>query len=104
MDYSSLPHFCRKKGSGSSHNSSSTADNCFSLDHPFHQQFYNYIKQQAAIREPVKPIKQGSVHVDFPEVALEELELAKTLETELLKFGNGDKLAKSLDDIKTDGR
>lgn len=103
MDYSSLPHFCRKEGSGSSRHSSSSSDNCFSLDHPFHQQLYSYIKQQAAIREPVKPIKQGSVHVDFPEVDTEELEIAKTLESELQKFGNGVELAKSLDNVKIDG-
>lgn len=95
MDYSSLPHFCRREGSGSS-----SSDNCFSLDYPFHQQLYNYIKQQAAIREPAKPIKQGSVHVRFPEVAAEELEIAKTLESELQKFGNEDELARSLDDMK----
>lgn len=102
MDYSCLPHFCRKEGSGSSHHSSSSADNCFSLDHPFHQQLYNYTKQQAAIREPVKPIKQGSVHVDFPGVAMEELDIAKTLESELQRFENGDELAKSLDAVKID--
>ncbi|XP_059667296.1 phosphatidylinositol/phosphatidylcholine transfer protein SFH9-like isoform X2 [Cornus florida] len=85
MDYASLPHFCRREGSGSSRHLENSADNCFSLDHPFHQQLYNYIKQQALNREPVKPIKQGSVRVDLPEPAVEVTEIAKTLESELQK-------------------
>lgn len=85
MDYSSLPHFCRE-GSGSSRH----AENCFSLDHPFHQQLYNYIKQQSFIREPAVPIRHGSVHVDFPEMCPEGTEVAKTLESELQKFRSQD--------------
>ncbi|XP_073307325.1 phosphatidylinositol/phosphatidylcholine transfer protein SFH2-like isoform X1 [Primulina huaijiensis] len=84
MDYSSLPHFCRKRSSGSSNYSS---DNCYSLDHPFHQLLYNYINQQAVIREPGRPIKHGSVHVTVPENADDE-DIAKTLESELEKFKN----------------
>ncbi|KAG6573564.1 Phosphatidylinositol/phosphatidylcholine transfer protein SFH2, partial [Cucurbita argyrosperma subsp. sororia] len=61
MDYSSLPHFCKREGSGSSRHSSDGDENCYSLDHPFHQQLYNYIKQQA-VQESSRPIKQGSVH------------------------------------------
>uniref|UniRef100_A0A5B6YJZ6 CRAL-TRIO domain-containing protein n=1 Tax=Davidia involucrata TaxID=16924 RepID=A0A5B6YJZ6_DAVIN len=99
MDYSSLPHFCRREGSGSSRHLENATVNCFSLDHAFHQQLYNYIKQQSLIREPVKPIKQGSVHVDFPESA-ERTEIAKTLESELQKFGNQDGLSGSLEDLK----
>ncbi|XWS27706.1 hypothetical protein CRYUN_Cryun25bG0004200 [Craigia yunnanensis] len=61
MDYSSLPLFCRKEGSGSSyHSSNGTTDNCFSLDHTFHQQLYNYIKQQATLIETGLPIKRVS--------------------------------------------
>ncbi|XP_061339815.1 phosphatidylinositol/phosphatidylcholine transfer protein SFH2-like [Gastrolobium bilobum] len=89
MDYQSLPHFCRKEGSGSSRHSESGSDNCYSLDHPFHQQLYDYINQQARIREAVEPIKQGSFHVDFPEPPDDEAEIAKTIESELHKFENG---------------
>lgn len=100
MDIASLPHFCRKDGSGSSRNSEN--ENCFSLDHPFHQQLYNYIKQQSLITEPAQPIKQGSFHVDLPEPAAEETEIAKSLESELQKFEKGNMLSKSTDGIKTD--
>ncbi|XP_027331248.1 phosphatidylinositol/phosphatidylcholine transfer protein SFH9-like [Abrus precatorius] len=89
MDYSSLPHFCKKEGSGSSRHSESGSENCYSLDHHFHQQLYNYIKEQARLREAVEPIKQGSFHVDFPEPPDEEVEIAKTIESELHKFENG---------------
>ncbi|MCL7051948.1 hypothetical protein MKW94_028281 [Papaver nudicaule] len=47
MDYESLPHFCRKEGSGSSQHSLTSMDNCFSMDHAFHQQLCGYIKQQS---------------------------------------------------------
>ncbi|MBA0839714.1 hypothetical protein Goarm_005417 [Gossypium armourianum] len=100
MDIASLPHFCRKDGSGSSRNSEN--ENCFSLDHPFHQQLYNYIKQQSLTTEPAQPIKQGSFHVDLPEPAAEETEIAKSLESELQKFEKGNMLSKSTDGIKID--
>ncbi|KAB2078542.1 hypothetical protein ES319_A06G170200v1 [Gossypium barbadense] len=100
MDIASLPHFCRKDGSGSSRNAEN--ENCFSLDHPFHQQLYNYIKQQSLITEPAQPIKQGSFHVDLPKPAAEETEIAKSLESELQKFEKGNMLSKSTDGIKTD--
>lgn len=96
MDYSSLPHFCLE-GSGSAR----LSENCFSLDHPFHQQLYNYIKQQSFILEPVTPLRQGSVHVDFPEMGLEGTKVAKTLESELQKFRSQDGLSKSLDKQKS---
>ncbi|CAK9156794.1 unnamed protein product [Ilex paraguariensis] len=102
MDYSSLPHFCRKEGSGSSRHSGNSSYNCFSLDHPFHQQLYSYIKQQALIREPVAPIKQGSVHVDLPEAGVEGTEFAKILESKIQTFGNQDGLAEALDNLKSD--
>ncbi|KAH7572677.1 hypothetical protein JRO89_XS04G0289200 [Xanthoceras sorbifolium] len=98
MDFASLPHFCRREGSGSSRHSDT--NNCFSLDHPFHQQLYNYIKQQSMISEPVEPIKQGSFHVDLPEPAAEGTEIAKTLESELHKIENGNGLSESLDGLK----
>lgn len=81
MDYASLPHFCRKEGSGSSRHSEGGSENCYSLDHPLHQQLYNYINQQARLREAVAPIKQGSFHVDFPEPPDVDTRIAKTIES-----------------------
>ncbi|KAK8485344.1 hypothetical protein V6N11_025382 [Hibiscus sabdariffa] len=100
MDFESLPHFCRKEGSGSSRHSEN--GNCYSLDHPFHQELYNYIKQQSLITEPSRPIKQGSFHVDLPEPAAEGTEIAKTLESELQKIDKGNGLSKSISGIKID--
>lgn len=99
MDYPSLPHFCRKSSSGSSKHLDSCFENCFSLDHPFHQQLYNYIKQQSLFRQPVEPVKQGSVHVTLPEDADEE-DIAKTLESELEKFKDLERCPESLKDLK----
>ncbi|KAI3995155.1 hypothetical protein MKX01_031957, partial [Papaver californicum] len=39
IDLESIPHLCRKEGSGSSRHSSNGNDDCFSLDHSFHQVF-----------------------------------------------------------------
>ncbi|KAB5551469.1 hypothetical protein DKX38_008780 [Salix brachista] len=100
MDAASLPHFCKREGSGSSRHSEYANENCFSLDHPFHQQLYNYIKQQSLASEPTQPIKQGSVHVDLPEPAAEGTEIAKTIESEMHKFENGNGLSGSLDGLK----
>lgn len=100
MDYASLPHFCRREGSGSSRHSGNETDNCYTLDHPFHQQLYNYIKEQASIIAPAGPYKQGSIHVHLPESAVEESEIAKTIESELQKFGNQTRLTDSLDALK----
>ena len=86
MDYASLPHFCRREGSGSSRHSENGNENCYSVDHPFHKQLYNYIKEKSRIHEAVEPIKQGSFHVDFPEPPAEKAEIVKTLESELHKF------------------
>ncbi|KAK4398817.1 SEC14 cytosolic factor [Sesamum angolense] len=99
MNYSSLPHFCRKRCSGSSKHLQNNADNCFSLDHPFHQQLYNYIKQQFLVRNPVEPVKQGSVHVTLPEDA-DEGDIAKILESELEKFEDLQRCPESLKDLK----
>nr|XP_034892689.1 phosphatidylinositol/phosphatidylcholine transfer protein SFH9-like isoform X2 [Populus alba] len=100
MDAASLPHFCKREGSGSSRHSEYTNENCFSLDHPFHQQLYNYIKQQSLVSEPTQPIKQGSVHVDLPEPAAEGTEIVKTIESEMHKLENGNGLSGSLDGLK----
>lgn len=99
MDYSSLPHFCRRECSGSSKYSGSSSENCYSLDHPFHQQLYDYIKQQALLRRPVRPVKQGSVHVDFPDAVTEGTEFVQTLASEFQKFGKQNGLSQSLDDL-----
>ncbi|KAK4767783.1 hypothetical protein SAY87_002924 [Trapa incisa] len=84
MDYSSLPHFCRE----SSHDSDNvTSDDCFSFDHNFHQQLYNYIKQKALLLNwPV--IKQGSVLVTFAEPELEEAKIDQTIESEFHRLGD----------------
>ncbi|PSR85410.1 Phosphatidylinositol/phosphatidylcholine transfer protein [Actinidia chinensis var. chinensis] len=90
MDYASLPHFCKREGSGSSrHSSNGTTDNCFSLDHAFYQQLYDYIKQQAALMEA--PIKQGSFHVDFPEPDPEGAKIAETIESEFQRLGGSER-------------
>ncbi|KAI3960586.1 hypothetical protein MKX01_003760, partial [Papaver californicum] len=39
IDLESIPHFCTKEGTGSSRHSSNGNDDCFSLDHSFHQVF-----------------------------------------------------------------
>lgn len=96
LDYASLPHFCRREGSGSSGHSA----NCFSFDHAFHQQLYNYIKQQAVLMESIAPIKQGSFHVDFPEPDPEGTKIAKTIESELQKCGNQNGLSGSIHNLK----
>lgn len=88
MDYASLPHFCKREGSGSSRHSNDGAEICYSLGHPFHQQLYNYIKQQRKNLEIVQPIKQGSFHVDFPEPGKEGMEIAKTLEYYKQEWGS----------------
>ncbi|KAM0064849.1 putative CRAL-TRIO lipid binding domain, CRAL/TRIO domain, CRAL/TRIO domain superfamily [Helianthus debilis subsp. tardiflorus] len=113
MDYSSLPHFCRRDESGSgsgsvlrswsgswswsgsgsgagagsgSVSSTSSDDDCFSLDHPFHQELYSYMKQQSAVHEPLEPAKQGSVHVEVPLDNHENADFHSTLESELNKL------------------
>ncbi|KAK7838108.1 phosphatidylinositol/phosphatidylcholine transfer protein sfh3 [Quercus suber] len=104
MDYGSLPHFCRREGSGSSkHYRNEGTDNCFSLDHAFHQQLYNYINQQALSKESTSPIKQGSMHVEVPEPNPGETEIMKTIQTEFHKLGNKNGLANSLKGVEVNG-
>jgi hypothetical protein len=101
MDYASLPHFCKREGSGSSrHSRNGTIDDCFSLDHSFHQQLYNYIKQQATLLRSVAPMKEGSFHVDFPEPDPEDAKIAQTIESEFHKIGNQNGLSNSLREIR----
>ncbi|XP_021745088.1 phosphatidylinositol/phosphatidylcholine transfer protein SFH2-like [Chenopodium quinoa] len=81
MDYACLPHFCKREGSGSSrHSRNGMNDNCFSFDHPFHQELYNYVREQAAPTAPLK--QQGSFHVAFPEPDPDDAKIAKTIESE----------------------
>ncbi|XP_074589936.1 phosphatidylinositol/phosphatidylcholine transfer protein SFH9-like isoform X2 [Curcuma longa] len=101
MDYASLPHFCKRNGSRSSRcYSSSDLDDCYSLDHPFHQEFYSYIVQQAKSKNNESLIKHGSVHVDVPEPAPEETEIINTIESELHKIGNQNGTSRSLSGLK----
>ncbi|CAL4889353.1 unnamed protein product [Urochloa decumbens] len=87
MDYSSLPHFCRREGSGSSKHSSSDVDNCFSLDHPFHKELYGHIKEQASHKEL---IKMGSLHVSIPEPDPNDAKIVEVIEAEFQKMGEQD--------------
>ncbi|XP_020570993.1 phosphatidylinositol/phosphatidylcholine transfer protein SFH9-like isoform X2 [Phalaenopsis equestris] len=110
MDYSSLPHFCRREGSGSGssrYSVSADSDSCFSLDHPFHQQLYNYIKQQARGHLPAQPpAKQGSFHVSLPDPDPDGVKIAETIESELIKLedqktaDNASKLSNSINGLK----
>ncbi|XP_051133990.1 phosphatidylinositol/phosphatidylcholine transfer protein SFH2-like [Andrographis paniculata] len=89
MDFDSLPHFCRRDGSGSSRNSrDGTESDCFSLDHPFHREMYAYVKEQAARVEPVAPVRHASFHVNVPEPDPEDLKIARTIECEFQRLGN----------------
>ncbi|KAK9089922.1 hypothetical protein Scep_029004 [Stephania cephalantha] len=99
MDYASLPHFCRKEGSGSSRHSSNGTIDCFSLDHDFHQQLYRYIKEQAFGSEHLELIKQGSFHVVVPEPDPEEAKITKAIESEFHKLGDQNGLLHSLDSM-----
>uniref|UniRef100_A0A2P2ME47 SEC14 cytosolic factor n=1 Tax=Rhizophora mucronata TaxID=61149 RepID=A0A2P2ME47_RHIMU len=102
IDIASLPHFCKREGSGSSRHSESATENCFSMDHPFHQKLYDYMKQQGMSNKSAVPAKQGSFHVDVPVSAAEGVEIAKTIESEFQKLGNGSRsgLPGSLNDLK----
>lgn len=103
MDYESLPHFCRKEGSGSSKNSrNGTVTNCFSLDHPFHEKLYKYIKEQAAL-ELVAPVKDGSVQVDYPEPDLQDVKVAQTIECEFQRLGHQNGVRQSLHELEISG-
>ncbi|CAI9259288.1 unnamed protein product [Lactuca saligna] len=98
MDYDSLPHFVRREGGGSSSsrgskNSNGTDDNCFSLDHEFHQELYNYINKQAEDVEPPRVTKHRSFHVDFPEPNPDDCKIAQSIESELQKFSQGNGIA-----------
>jgi len=94
MDYSSLPHFCRREGSGASKHSSNDPDDCFSLDHPFHKELYNFIQEQALNLEL---IKQGSLHVKIPKQDPEDAKIVEVIEAEFHKLGVENKSANGVD-------
>ncbi|KAF5815102.1 putative CRAL-TRIO lipid binding domain, CRAL/TRIO domain, CRAL/TRIO domain superfamily [Helianthus annuus] len=105
MDYESLPHFCRRQGSGSSRYSRNSTDEdcCFSLDHGFHRQLYNYINQQAAGIKPRAPLKQASFHVGFPEPNPTGCKIVQTIETEFHKLENQNQFTGEQNEVKTNG-
>ncbi|CAM8978774.1 unnamed protein product [Rhodiola kirilowii] len=101
MDYAALPHFCKRQGSGSSkHSANGSTDNCFSLDHPFHQQLYNYVRHQASLLQSGAPLKQGSFHVNFPEPDPDRARIAMTIESEFHKYGDCNGRSNSYSDLK----
>ncbi|CAI8616171.1 unnamed protein product [Vicia faba] len=92
MYYPSLSHFCRTEGFGSSKNLEGGSGNVYSLDHSFHQQLHNYVKQQAKLCEDVTPIKQGSFHMVFPEPQDVDTRISKIMKSEFDSLTlNGDK-------------
>ncbi|KAK7289599.1 hypothetical protein RIF29_03351 [Crotalaria pallida] len=105
MDYASLPHFCRKEDSKSSrHHAPVKTENCFSFDHVFHQQLYNFIKQQAIIMETTSPIiRQGSFYVELPEPDPDDAKIAKTIETEFHKLENESGFSNSVNGVAING-
>jgi hypothetical protein len=62
----------------------SSINDCFSLDHPFHQELYRYIEQQALNQELVK---QCSLHVDIPDQDPEDVKIVEAIEAEFHKLG-----------------
>lgn len=95
MDYASLPHFCKRESS-SRNSTNGTADNCFSLDHPFHQQLYDYIKEQSTKTNSISILKQGSFHVSFPDPDPDDAKIAQTIESEFHRLGDQSWLTRSL--------
>lgn len=85
MDYNSLPHFCRKE----SYKTAASHD-CYSLDHSFHQELYNYMKQRALGLECAAILKH-----DAPGDDTNRPKLVKATESELHKIGNQPGLASS---------
>ncbi|KAI3754090.1 hypothetical protein L2E82_26225 [Cichorium intybus] len=103
MDYDSLPHFVRKPGSGIGSGSGSGSsrcgdDNCFSLDHVFHQELYKHINKQAEDVGPPAVTKHRSFHVDFP-LPEDDCRIAQTIESELQKFSEGNGNADKMEDV-----
>lgn len=74
---------------------------CYSYDHPFHQQLYNYMKQQAVKQDVV--VKQESFHVDLPRPELEEVKIAKKIESEIHHLRGNNGLSHQFNSIKIEG-
>ncbi|KAG9154548.1 hypothetical protein Leryth_015000 [Lithospermum erythrorhizon] len=103
MDNDSLPHFCKREGSGSAkHSTGERIDNCFSLDHYFHQQLYSYVKEQANIQRSDALLKQGSFHVKFPES--DDAKIAESIECTLQRLGAQNGLSNSFHNVIVDGK
>ncbi|KAE8706564.1 Sec14p-like phosphatidylinositol transfer family protein isoform 2 [Hibiscus syriacus] len=94
---------CKEGRRGKFSSSNGTVDNCFLLDHTYHRQLYDHIKQQAKLIETGRPIKQGSVHVDFPELDPEDAKIAKTIESEFQKLADQNGICNSLNGVKVNG-
>ncbi|KAL5699965.1 hypothetical protein ACHQM5_025476 [Ranunculus cassubicifolius] len=103
MDYESLPHFCRKEGSGSSRGSIKGTSDCFSLDHEFHQQMYTYIKQQSPSIDRIALYSQGSFHVAVPKQDAQGSVIVQTIESELSKLKEQNGLERTISDLKING-
>ncbi|CAN6479722.1 unnamed protein product [Victoria cruziana] len=101
MDYASLPHFCRNEGSGSSRHCNSDDENCFSLDHNFHQEMYDFMKRQSSSSRQLE--SQGSIHVDFPQPDPDGSKIVKTIESEFQKIEGQNSLPCHLDSLKING-
>ncbi|KAK1615858.1 hypothetical protein QYE76_021375 [Lolium multiflorum] len=84
MDYSSLPHFCRREGSGSSKHLPADVDDCFSPDHPFHKELYGHTTEQSSHKEL---LKMGSLHVSIPEPDPDDAKIVEVIEAEFHKMG-----------------
>ncbi|XP_042417896.1 SEC14 cytosolic factor-like isoform X2 [Zingiber officinale] len=89
MDYNSLPHFCLQEcyKTAASHA-------CYSLDHSFHQELYNYMKQQALGLERAELLKHRSSRADTPGADTDRTKLVK------VKIGDQAGLACSLSSIQ----
>jgi len=59
----------------------------FSLDHPFHKELYDHIKEQASCREL---IKMGSLHVSIPEPDPDDAKIVEVIQAEFQKIGEQD--------------
>ncbi|KAK9057179.1 hypothetical protein SSX86_024546 [Deinandra increscens subsp. villosa] len=102
MDYDSLPHFCKNESSGSGSSRTGTSDdNCFSLDHGFHQELYNYINHQAEALESRVMVSHKSFHVAFPEPDPDDEKIAQTIESEFQKLSDQNEAADKLDGLAT---
>ncbi|XP_074582554.1 phosphatidylinositol/phosphatidylcholine transfer protein SFH2-like isoform X1 [Curcuma longa] len=73
MDYNSLPHFCRKEP----YKIPASHEYCYSSDHSFHQELYNYMKQQALGLECAQLLIHRSSRADTPGADTDRPKLVK---------------------------